>query len=218
MRTAICACLLIWLCRVPAVCADEVPSPRPIEKADSVLAIYPENWGLFDGERVPVIILAIWSDGKIVWSSDRLNGGPPYLSGQIDPEKVASLLSDLERDGLFADNKLNVAHFGPDSHFTTLLVKSGKKQVTMQSWHERSEAGGKSIAGSRGVSGLAGQRRFQALSKEPAEYLYYRLVWSETRGKLIDLIPDVGTSVAGRPVTNDKGLAWQEAPAKVEKP
>src|SRR6267378_4256032 len=124
MRCMICVCLLVSTCCAPAFAGDEVPT-RAIERADSVLSIYPENWGLGARQRVPAIILAIWPDGQIVWSTDRVNGGPPYFSGKVDPADVVVVLADLERDGLFADERLNDAHFGPDSSFTTLLVKWG---------------------------------------------------------------------------------------------
>jgi len=195
---------------------DKLLGFRPIEMADSVLAIYPENLGLVRGPRIPAIILVIWPDGQVIWSTDRVNGGPPYFSGKVEPADVLVVLADVERDGLFADERLNDAHFGPDSGFTTLLVKWGKRQVKMQSWHERYEANGKTIAGSHGVSGLEGKRRFEALAKEPADYLHYRLVWSETRGRLIDLIPAAGKQVEGGPIMKDRRLVWQDAPLKVE--
>ena len=120
------------LCHPGAFAADKEPAPRKTSAADSVLAIYPEDWGLRSRARVPAIILAIWPDGHIVWSKDRIKGEAPYYSGRVDPEQVAALLLGFERDGLFSDKKLNNAHWGPDSHFTTLLIKSGKKQVGIQ--------------------------------------------------------------------------------------
>lgn len=218
MQCSIWAWAVISVSCSTVLAADSETAARPIEEADSVLAIYPEDWGRVSPTRVPAIILAIWPDGHVVWSKDRINGGAPYFTGHVDPEKVTTLLSGLEHDGLFADKKLNNAHFGPDSNFTTLLVKSGKKDVKMQSWHERSEANGKAIADSHGASGLNGQRRLDVLRKEPADYLHYRLVWSETRGKLTDLIPNVGTPVSGKTVMKDGSLVWQEAPVEAELP
>src|SRR5579862_3984339 len=181
---SVCYSLALVCLSHAALAADKAPAPRKIDKAESVLAIYPEDRGLHSRQRVPAIILAVWPDGYIVWSEDRINGGAPYFAGSIDPEIVAALLSEFEHDGLFADRKLNSAKFGPDSHFTTMFIKSGKKQVVMQSWHEQFEANGTTVARSRGASGLEGRQRLEVLSKEPAEYLYYRFVWSETRGRL----------------------------------
>ena len=196
----------------PAAC--EETASRPIEGADSVLALYPEDWGLGARARVPGLIFAIWPDGHVVWSKDRLIGGAPYFAGQIDREVVSSLMTRLEQDGVFADKSLNNPNFGPDSRFTTILVRSGKKKLRMQSWHEVNEASRETVAGSHGVSALSGQRRLEALRKEPAEYLFYRFVWSETRGRLLDLIPNEGKPASGTVVTNKQGVFWVEKPAE----
>jgi hypothetical protein len=114
---------------------------RPITEAQAVIAVYREDWGLASAGQ-PAIIFAAWPDGHIVWSDDRIQGGPPYRSGQSDPRKFAKLLARFESDGLFANEKLNQANFGPDSQFITVLIKSTKKQVKMMSWHELIEADG----------------------------------------------------------------------------
>ncbi len=214
MRFSTCALGILSLTFLTAPAASEEMAARPIEKADSVLAIYPEDWGLASRARVPAVILAVWPDGHIVWSKDHLKGGPPYFAGQIDREIVTSLILRLEQDGAFADKSFNNPNFGPDSEFTTLLVRSGKKESRMQSWHEVAEATGGAVAGSHGVSGLGGQRRFEALRKEPAEYLYYRFVWSETRGRLFDLIPNEGKRVSGKIVTAKGSVSWVKTPAE----
>jgi hypothetical protein len=189
------------------------PPIRPITEADTALAVYMEDWGLVaTGE--PTIILAIWPDGQAVWSGDRLRGGPPYSAGRVDPKRVAALLSRFETDGLFGDDSLNDPHFAPDSACITVFIKSGKKQVKMQSWHELGEASGRLVGTSRGESPLdGGTRRLEVLRKEPAEFLYFRLVWSETRGKLADLIPGESKPLAGKPVMKAGILSWQEESA-----
>ena len=173
------------------------PAMRPITDTESVLAVYREDWGLHSGGE-PAIIFAAWPDGLIVWSGDRLMGGPPYRAGHIDPKRVAALLSRFEKDGLFADKKLNDANFGPDSQFTTLFIKSGKKQVKMCSWHELMERSDKLVADDHGAAVLDGRRRLDVLRKTPADYLFYRFVWSETRSRLADLIPGESTATDGR--------------------
>ena len=88
---------------VPELSAEKPkPAMRPISDAESVLAVYRQDWGLSSGGE-PAIIFAAWPDGFIVWSSDRLMGGPPYRSGHIDPKRVTALLSRFDKDGLFAD-------------------------------------------------------------------------------------------------------------------
>ncbi len=215
LRSAVYS-LLLGLC-VSVLCAEEPKQVmRPISQADSVLAVYREDWGRTSSGE-PAIILVAWADGHIIWSGDRLKGGAPYRTGHADPKTVTALLTRFDNDGLFADDRLNQAYFGPDSQFITVLIKSGKKQVKMQSWHELFEASDKVVVDHSGAGTLGGRRRLDVLRKAPADYLFYRLVWSETRTKLTDLIPGESTSSAGKPFLKAGVLTWQE-PAATPKP
>jgi hypothetical protein len=188
------------------------PAMRPITDAESILAVYREDWGR--GSRgEPAIIFATWPDGSVIWSGDRLMGGPPYRAGHIGPKRVAALLSRLEKDGFFADAKLNDANFGPDSRFTTLFIKSGKKQVKMCSWHELMEDSDKLVADDGGAAILNGRRRLDVLREAPAHYLFYRFVWAETRTRLADLVPAESSATDGKPVMKAGKLSWQEPAA-----
>ena len=213
MRSAFVSFLVVV--SAAAVCGAEPKTKvRPITEAESVLAVYHDDWGL--GSRGgPGIIFAAWPDGHVVWSDDHLKGGPPYRTGDVDPKKVTALLARFAKDGLFADKKLNQSNFGPDSSFITVFVKSGKKQVKMASWHELFEATEKTVVTHNGVSGLEGQRRLDVLRKEPADYLFYRFVWSETRGRLNELIPVYSIASDGEPVMKAGILSWQEPSDRV---
>ena len=209
MRRLAVSSLLLGLF-VPTLRADEPkPAMRPISEAESVLAVYRENHGLFaSGE--PAIILAAWPDGFIVWSGDRLKGGAPYRTGRVDPKRMTALLTRFDKGGLLADERLERPNFGPDSQFTTIFVKSGKKQVEMCSWHELYEATDGLVVDHHGVYGLDGRRRLDVMRKAPADYLFYRFVWAETRAKLADLIPGESTASEGKLVMKAGKLSWQE--------
>jgi hypothetical protein len=196
-----------------AISAEEPKvTVRPITEADSVLAVYRKDHGL--GSRgEPGLILAAWPDGHIVWSGDRLKGGAPYRAGRIDPKKVAALLERFKKEGLFSDETLNQAHFGPDSEFHTVFIKTGKQQVQMQSWHELFEESDNLVATERGVSALEGRRRLDVLRKATPEYLYFRAVWSETRSRLSGLVPAESTATAGQAVMKASELSWHEPEA-----
>jgi hypothetical protein len=210
-RFTLCSLLLgMFVSELPA--DEPKPALRPITDAESVLAVYTENWGLGSSGE-PAIIFAAWPDGSIVWSGDRLNGGAPYRTGHVDPKRVAALLARFDKDGLFDDEKLDQAHFGPDSQFTTVFIKSGKKRLEMCSWHELFEESDRLVADQHGVSALDGRRRLDVLRKAPADYLFYRFVWSETRSKLIDLIPGPSTATRGKPFMRAGKLSWQEPAA-----
>jgi hypothetical protein len=190
---------------------------QPITGADTVLAVYTEDWRL-GSSGGPRLVLALWGDGRALWSEDRLRGGAPYRAGRINPKRLTALLSRLERDGFFADEELSRSHFGPDSQFTTILVRSGKKQLKMSSWHELAEAGGTVVATGAGLVPLDGRSRLAALARESAEYLHYRLAWSELRESASSLVPGESRRVEGKLRLKAGNLSWEEAPVKAEKP
>lgn len=199
--------LLHCLIFTESFAVEPKPTMRPISNAESVVAVYREDWGLASrGE--PALIFAAWPDGLVIWSRDRLNGGAPYRAGHIESKLVTSLLARFEEDGLFEEKKLNDVNFGPDSEFITLFIKSGKKRLKMCSWHELVEADGV-VADQAGLSRLEGRRRLEALRKSPADYLFYRFVWSETRTKLAQLVPDESIETVGEPVMKAGDLSWQ---------
>lgn len=195
----------------PAVIADDPPAERPITGADTVLAVFSTDMGLRAGPPFKKPVVVIWPDGKAVWSRDRVVGGPPYFEGRADPKAVASLLDRLDQDGLFADKSLTQAHVPPDYLFNTVLVRSGKKRVKMESSHEFAEQFPGGVYSHVGVSDLPpGVRRLDALRKGPAEWLYYRMVWAETRGKIADLLPAEGKPSVGAPDERPEGLFWRD--------
>lgn len=206
--------ILLILVFASHVFAEESAVPtRPITEAEAVLAVYYENWGLASSEG-PAIIIAVWPDGHIVWSDDSKRGGAPYHAGQIDPQKFARLLKHFGTDGLFADKDLNNPHFGPDSAFLTVFVKSEKKKVKMQSWHELvdsiDDSTSTAVVDSKGISLLQNKPRLAVLRNEPADYLFFRFVWSETRGEIASLIPCDGKPSTGKPVMKAGILSWQD--------
>ena len=215
-------CLLSCL-SVSALWAGEPEhTTRPISDADSVLAVYYEAYGRPEpppGDAAPgdtppenlTIILGVWPDGHIVWSGDRLEGGAPYRVGRVDPKKVTALLSRFDADGLFADENQKFNYVVPDGPYVTVFIKSGKKKVTMCSCRELFEESGELVAESSGVGSLNGRHRLDVLRKAPADHLYFRFVWNETRARLSDLIPPESSVIAGRIVMKGGAVSWQEA-------
>lgn len=180
---------------------------RPISEAETVLAIYIENWSLESAGETE-LILAAWEDGQILWSEDSLAGGAPYRSATIDPDELTRLLSELEGDGLFELEELGRARFGPDAVHTTMLLRWKGKELRMRSWHERMEARG-AIAKNTGVFS-SDEPRLTALSEEPSDYLFYRFVWAEIRSRASALIPGAGQTAQGEIVRREGALSWEE--------
>lgn len=193
----------------PMALAEEVT--RPITNAESILAVYIEDWGRpVDGRDRSGLVLAIWPDGHAVWSENKLNGGPPYRAGKVDPPRVAALLDRNRKDGLFTQPDLGRAHFGPGSHFTTLYIKSGDEACTMQSWHEMFESNGKIAVTDSGAVALEGQARLDKLREEKADYLFYRFVWSELQTEMLRLLPAESQPVDGHFERLNTGHTWVE--------
>jgi hypothetical protein len=208
-------CTLLLGCNVSEPSADQPkPAVRPIFDAESVLAVYRTNNGLL-GDGARTIILAAWPDGFIVWSGGRVQGGPPYRAGRVDPKRVSALLARFDTDGLFADENRNHERIGIDAQFNTILVKSGKKQVEMRSWHESWEDNGWWwwVAEDARIADHDDRRRLDVLRKSSADYLFFRFLWSETRSRLADLIPDESTANTGKLIIEADKYYWQEPPA-----
>lgn len=197
------------------------PPTKPISESESVLAIYTQNDSLGIGNPGPEmfskLIVAVWGDGTIVWSDDRLNGGMPYRSARIDPKKVKSLLAGLKRDGAFDEKSLQRGYLGPDSHHTVILVRFENKQLEMSSWHELYEGDSKRIALSYGLTLLDNRQRYQALKDEPSEYLLFRMVWSDIRARAAELIPSAGVQIGDKLVMKGGILSLQGESAAKEK-
>ena len=187
----------------------EAQETKPINEADSVIAIFTDDWGL-GSSRGPQLIVSIWGDGSVVWSNDRVNGGPPYFAAQIKPQDVSAALTKLGDLGVFDVPRLNESHFGPDSKFTTILVRTAGKELIMASWHELYEANGSVIAAAHGLTGLGGKKLFPALAEQPADYLHYRMIWLAIRFAAANLIPTSGVETTGVPKMKFGKLSWQQ--------
>ena len=195
---------------------DDEPGVRRISEANPVLAIYRRGGQLLTS---PGVILVAWPDGRLVWSGDRGFGDPPYRAGRVEPKQVADLLAGFDRDGLFADKRLNERH----THFhvpnLTILIRSGPQQVRMVSCHELFEDDRRLVDDGLGVRSLPqGRRRLEVLREAKADYLFFRFVWSQTRGKLIDLIPAEGTPTEGKPFYKAGEVYWQDPPVPPRRP
>lgn len=160
------------------------------EASIPVAAIYTEHspWE-YQG---PQISVAVWNDGRIIWSGDLLKGGPPYRVGTVAPQQVEAFLDRLDARGVFRDQTLNQANFGPDAPVTTIAIADGARQLNMMSWHELFEEDPDLVVTSSGVVPLEGRRRAEVLATEPASYRRYRESWAVIRDEFMSLIPTAG--------------------------
>ena len=138
------------------------------------------------------IVMVVWPDGRIIWSKDSMQGGPPLLEGTVDPAKIRQVLEKLETAGLFEKPADSLFHIGPDASSHRIRLHSGKKEAKLISWHELYEVNPKVVATSYGLTGLNGRKREDVLREDTAEYREFRRLWSEIRKLSAELIPQEG--------------------------
>jgi hypothetical protein len=165
---------------------------RPITKANNIFAIYFEDWGLSSSGQ-PRLIVALWEDGRIIWSTNESHGGGPYREGVVQPGTLDQFLARMEREGVFQDAKLSRAWFAADSEFTTIFLKRGRKRLQMRSEHEVAKTCCDCIP-----------------STDAADYRSFRRVWDEIRSSSGKFLPDESMPVAGE-LANERGvISWRE--------
>jgi hypothetical protein len=141
----------------------------------------------------PTILTAVWTDGSIVWSKDRENGGPPYLTAKIDPAKTTAFLAKLDQDGTLKKLDKYLVHLGPDASYHQIELMIGKKNITLISWHELFERRATLVATSHGISEIPdGKTREQVLKEDKQKYRDFRTLWKQIRDFSEKQVPKKG--------------------------
>ncbi len=138
------------------------------------------------------VIVAVWSSGRIVWSEDVINGGPPYKTGRVRMTRLKEFLRSIESEGLFEDMGLRLSHTSPDSVYTSVVVRDGPKYLAMHSEHELWEARPEFVGTSRGIEVLEGRNREDVWDEWAADYMLFRWFWEEVKEGMLSLIPEDG--------------------------
>ena len=131
------------------------------------------------------VILLVFNDGRIVWSSDPIKGGPPFLSVKISPDRINKFFSEVAKQEYADQSVVRQHHYGPDASYTTLYVMINDEHViAMKSWHELAEQNQKIAATSKGLQSLGGRDRSNLLSQDTEEYRLFRNAWADLRQRL----------------------------------
>jgi hypothetical protein len=183
---------------------------RSVTASECVLAVYTRSSGMrLDRDQSVKVVIVVWGDGTIIWSSDLVRGGSPYRKARIDPEKISKVLSELSIRGAFEPSHLTESKMGPSSTFTTILIRNLGKELKMESWHELQEIDGKGIASDDGVGPLKGKKLWSSLENEPADYLHYRMCWLEIKLAAFSLLPTSGEMIDAIFVEQDSELYFK---------
>jgi hypothetical protein len=196
MKTAI-ACALLLGALAPATRAADPSAPAAILIYTTVGYPPPPPPGATN-ILGPNLVVALWGDGKIIWSNKRVAGGPPYFQGQFDAKKLNALLGSLESQGVLTNAARKRAWYGPDSKTTRININDGPYRLALESWHEFFEASSNLIATAQSVRSLEGRNRDEVLREQPPDYRQFRKTWSEIRGKVEELIPAKGEPWTGK--------------------
>jgi len=71
-----------------------MPAVKGEESNQPVVTLY--VFPVIPQPLVPNMIVAFWPDGKVIWSEDPIEGGPPYSEGRVDPQALETLLEDYK--------------------------------------------------------------------------------------------------------------------------
>lgn len=174
-------------------------------EATPAIAVSVESFGMArrGAAAWPILLVAAWADGRIVWSRDQRDGGAPYLRGRIEPERVTGVLQQFEKRGVFSRANLKQAWFGPDATYQAIWLQSGDRQTRLQTWHELAERNPKVVVVGGSIRPLEGRNRKEVLREDSAEFREFREVWSDLRRAIAGLIPKKGEEVVGA-----LGMEW----------
>jgi hypothetical protein len=159
----------------------------------AAVAVYVGGRGGLEGKGVmPWLVVAVWSDGRVVSSEDQVLGGSPYFRSQIDPEAAAGLIHTLTALAI-KSSVASITYQGPPDYAMTIMQfhTADGRLYGLSSWHELVEEGGDRVVTERGgVELKRGQSAEQVLRANSGYYyMKFRLHWSELRRVISDAIP-----------------------------
>jgi hypothetical protein len=138
-------------------------------------------------------IVLVWEDGRVLWSENALEGGPPYRSGTVEPARVTAIVEKFKKR-----EPLNKESLGPDATYATLVLRLPEgKYAQLKSWHPR-DPNAKFIATSTGLVARDGRDPAAVLAKDTAEYQAFRKLWQELEDELISV---AHVATGAKPVT-----------------
>ena len=147
-------------------------------------------------------VLAAWPDGTLVWSLDRVLGGPPYQVTRVASDAVERAVQSMAADGRFVSQR----YHGPDARRTHMTVDLGPDRIVdAASWHEIAERDPGLVATATGIEPLDGRDRAAVLAAQPEAYRAFRARWDAVKNAAWRLVPE-----AGRPAgpSDLEGLPW----------
>lgn len=111
-------------------CAGRTPDRTLWMPVDAVTGDVPvfALWGTSNNsgriKDAPGVIVAAWDNGRVVFSNDRMRGGPPFSEKRMDPSTIVG----IHRRAWNAVDPLELRGFAfPDAAHTTLFVNGQER-------------------------------------------------------------------------------------------
>lgn len=126
------------------------------------------------------LLLAIWRNGWAVRDNTPREVQSNYLACQLSDEAVEQLKRRIMNDGLLTYKKPLLNYGIPDGPLSFLTIRMNGHSLEMASCIEQFESANMVVAIESGLIPRAGRSRTEVLSTLSQEFLFKRLVWSET--------------------------------------
>ena len=124
----------------------------------------------------PQVVLAVWEDGRAIWSPDDLAGGAPYHEGSIRPAQLVATMKELKDTGTYRSlerlesNTVRI----PDGSTTVIALAYGELRLWLESSHELFEDDPRLVATEHGTESLDGRDREEVLARQPRRFRQFR--------------------------------------------
>jgi len=158
------------------------------------VAVMIEGGGLRldDFNQYPKIFLVAWPDGKIVWSKNQTEGGPPFFVGTIDAKQIAELLNEFDSRMVFDKSSNRHSWYGPDSNYHSIWLRNRDVYTRLETWHELFEENPNLVAINGGITSLDGKTRDDMIRADKSEFSEFRKLWQDLRERTAELVPASG--------------------------
>ncbi|MGE5610425.1 MAG: hypothetical protein ACM359_14330 [Bacillota bacterium] len=182
----------------------EVPRD-PVSGESPLIAAYTRFGFRPDRPFSPVLVFAMYPGGRIWYSGNALEGGPPYFEKQISKSELRETWQRAR--SIVADGPSDKLHRIPDMSEVEILVKDESEHgyTCLVSFHDFVAPTDQSIATQNGLIPLNGGRSEEAVKATwTADYRRFRDVWSSLR-ELMRSVAD-----KGRQMESDPEIDWHQ--------
>ena len=167
---------------------------HPTTREPAVISVHLHP-GMSDGpeEELP-LVAALWSDGSIAWSADRVGGGKPYSFSRVSAQSLNELLATLHSriDELPDDGR---SYWVFDAWHQKLHVLDLGRLSGLASCIDLFEENPNLVATEYGIASLEGRDRTGVLAEQSPEHRRFRAVWKECLDAVLHSIPETQESV-----------------------